>query len=96
MQPNSKREILWYNLSNVRRGLQFFHKMIIVHIMYLVIKILNAVPTRLGISQEHAPAKIMMGQKLDAKKDLQVRFGAYIEASCDPIITNAMTDRTHT
>ncbi len=36
-----------------------------------------------------------MGQKLDAKKDLSVRFGAYVETSHDSIITNGMLDRSH-
>ena len=45
-------------------GFNFFHKMIIVHIIYFVVKLLNAVPARLGISQEHAPVEIVMGQKL--------------------------------
>ncbi len=67
MQPKGEREILRYNLGNAERGLQFFHKMVVVHIIYFVFKLLNAVPVTLGISQQHAPAEIVIGQKLDAK-----------------------------
>ncbi len=49
-------------------GFNFFHKMIIVHIIYFVVKILNAVPTMLHISQEHAPVEILIDRKLDAKQ----------------------------
>ena len=52
-------------------GFNFFHKMIIVHIVYFVVKLLNAVPARLSISEQYAPSKIVLGQKLDAKKDLR-------------------------
>ena len=92
----SMKERSWGTISEMRDvGFNFFHKMIIVHIIYFVVKMLNAVPARLGISQEHVPEEIVMGKKLDAKKDLRVRFGAYVEASRDSIITNNMTDRTH-
>ena len=65
---------------------KIFHKMIIVHIIYFVDKLLNTVPARLGILEQHAPAEIVLGQTLDAKKDLRVRFRAYVEASQDLII----------
>ena len=83
------------NIGNERNGLKIFHKMIIVHIIYFIVKMINAVTARLGIPQKHAPAEIVMGQKFDAKKYLCVRFEAYVEASRDSIITNDMTDKTH-
>ncbi len=76
-------------------GFNFFHKIIIVHIIYFVVKLLNAVPTKLGISQQHALVEIVMGWKLDAKEDLRIRFGAYVEATHYSIITNNMLDMTH-
>ncbi len=41
-------------------GFNFFHKMIIVHIIYFVVKLLNAVPARLGISEQHDPVEIVL------------------------------------
>ncbi len=76
-------------------GFNFFHKMIVVHCIYFVVKLLNAVPARLGISEKFALAEIILGWNLDAKKGLMVRFGVYFEVSCDLIITNDMMDRKH-
>ncbi len=68
MQPNGEREILGNNLRNEGCRLQFFHKMIIVHIIYFVVKLLNEVPVRLGILKQHTPAEIVLGWKLDTKR----------------------------
>ncbi len=69
--------------------------MIVVHCIYFVAKLLNTVSASLVILEKFSPAKIILGQKIDAKKDLKVRFKAYVEASRDSIITNDMLDRTH-
>ncbi len=95
MKPNVEREISMNNLINGGHGLNFFHRMLIVHIIYFVVKLSNAALARLGISDQHVPAEIVLGLKLDAKKDLRVRFRVDVEASCDSIITNDMLDRTH-
>ena len=38
---------------------------------------------------------LVTGMKLDFKKDCRARFGAYMEANYDDVVTNSMKDRTH-
>ena len=42
-----------------------------------------------------SPSRNYDGPEVRCKKDLRVRFGAYVEASHDSIVTNDLTDRTH-
>ena len=41
-----------------------------------------------------SPREIVMGRKLDFKKDCRAPFGAYIEASVDADVTNDMSPQT--
>ncbi len=58
-------------------------------------KILNAVSARMSIFEKFPPVEILLGWKLDAKRDFRVRFGVHFKASHDSIITNDITNRTH-
>ena len=69
--------------------------MIIVHCVYFVIMMINAVPAENGISEKFSPREIITGPKIDMKKDCKAVFGAYVEASTDADVTNTMADRTH-
>jgi hypothetical protein len=76
-------------------GFLYLHKMIVVHCVYFVVMMMNAVPANLGILQTFSPREIVTGRKIDMKKDCRALFGAYIEASRDADITNTMAERTH-
>ncbi len=95
MQPNGQGAISQNNLRNEGHRLYFFYKMIVLHCIYVIVKLLNAVSAKIGISEKFAPAETILSRKLDAKKDLRVRFGIYIKASCDAIITNDISNRTY-
>ena len=83
-------------ISDLRvAGFTFLHKMIIVHCVYFVVMMLNAVPDASGISEKYSPREIVTSRKLDMKKDCRARFGAYVEASKDADITSTMAKRTH-
>ena len=83
-------------ISDLRAaGFQFLHRMIIVHCIYFVIMMVNAVPAENGISEKFSPREIVTGCKIAMKKDRKAVFGAYVEASTDADITNTMADRTH-
>ena len=83
-------------ISDLRvAGFMYLHKMIVVHCVYFVVMMINAVPADLGVSQTFSPREIVTGRKIDMKKDCRALFGAYIEASRDADITNTMAERTH-
>ena len=64
-------------------GFKYLHKLIVVHCLYFVTLMINAVPAEGGISEKYSPREIVSGCKLDMKKDCRVLFGAYVEASKD-------------
>ena len=68
---------------------------IVINLLYFVVFWMNAMPSTSGISEIYSPHEIVTGMKLDFKKHCRARFGAYVEASYDDVITNTMKDRTH-
>ena len=55
----------------------------------------NAVPDSLGFSESYSPREIVTQRKFDFERDYKVKFGAYIQASDDVIVTHTMKLRTH-
>jgi len=83
-------------ISDLRvAGFQYLHKLIVVHCIYFVVMMINAVPADGGISEIFSPREIVTGRKIDMDKDCRALFGSYVEASKDAIITNTMDERTH-
>ena len=76
-------------------GFKYLHRLIVVHCLYFVTMMINAVPADSGISEKYSPHEIVTGQKLDMKKDCRALFGAYVEDSKDAVTTNTMDERTH-
>ena len=74
---------------------KYLHMLIVVHCLYFVTMMINAVPADGSISEKYSPREIVTGQKLDMKKDCRALFGAYVEASKDAVTTNTMDKRTH-
>ena len=73
---------------------EYFHHWVIVHLIYFVVKWLNAVPAELGISDKYSPREIVTRMKIDYNKDCKFQFGSYLEASEDADVTNTMKPRT--
>ena len=83
-------------ISDLRvAGFNYLHRLIVVHCLYFVTMMTNAVPADGGISEKYSPREIVTGRKLDMKKDCRALFGAYVETSKDDVITNTMDKRTH-
>ena len=75
-------------------GILNIHKQIMIHMVYFVTIMLNAVPATLGVSKIYSLCEIVTQRKLDMNKDCKVRFGTYVEAREDTQITNTMKSRT--
>jgi hypothetical protein len=56
---------------------QWILKLLIVHIVLNVVKLLNIFPTKGGVSETLSPKTIMSGETLDYKKHLSLQFGQY-------------------
>ena len=69
--------------------------MLVIHLVYFVVKWLNAVPADLGISTDLSPREIVTRVGIDLAKDARYPFGTYVEASYDDDVTNTMKSRTH-
>ena len=76
-------------------GFKYLHRLIVLHCLYFVTMMINAVPADGGISEKYSPCEIVTGRKLDLKKDCRALFGAYFESSKDAVTTNTMDERTH-
>eukprot|EP00956_Cyclotella_meneghiniana_P026461 scaffold57247_cov37-Cyclotella_meneghiniana.AAC.7 len=66
----------------------------IIHLVYFVVMWMNAFLSDSGVSTEYSPKEIVTGLKFDFKLHCQARFGSYVEASEDAIVTNTIKDRT--
>jgi hypothetical protein len=55
---------------------------------------INAVPSKVGISQILSPSEIVQGWKINFPTHCRFPFGTYLEASFDDDITNTMKPRT--
>ena len=49
-------------------GILKFHKQIVIHMVYVVTMMLNAVPSILGVSKLYSPREIVTQRKLDMDK----------------------------
>jgi hypothetical protein len=67
---------------------------IVIHLIKFVVMWINALPHKNGVSSILSPREIVLRLKMDFKKHCRVKFGAYVEASPDDIITNTLRDRT--
>jgi hypothetical protein len=74
---------------------QYLPKQIVIHLVYFVCMMVNAIPAAEGISQLLSPREIVTQRKIDFRKDCKALFGSYVEASTDAIVTNDMKSRTH-
>jgi hypothetical protein len=66
----------------------------VVHLLYFVTLWINAFPSDSGVSAVYSPREIVTGMKMEYAKHCKARFGAYVEASDDPTITNTLQART--
>lgn len=80
----------------VRHSLPFerIPKLMTVHMVLHVVKILNYFPTKGGISPQWSPRMIMSGKPLDYKKELAVQFGSYCQVHMHHAPRNSMKERT--
>ena len=76
-------------------GYQYYHRMVIIHLVYFVCMFVNGYIHENGISQQYSPREIVLGRAIDFEKDCKATFGAYVEASRDDTVTNTTRDRTH-
>ena len=76
--------------------IKYYHKQIVIYMVYFVAMMLNAFPSAQGISETLSPCTIVTRGLLDVKKDCRCQFGDYIEPSIDAVITNDMKSRTQT
>ena len=72
----------------------YYHRQIIIYLVYFVVRMINAVPSKVGISKILSPSEIVQGRKIDYRVHCRFPFGAYVEASSDNVITNTMEPRT--
>ena len=70
------------------------HQQIIIHLVYYVVKWINAVPAPKGISEKYSPREIVTQRRIDVAKDAPFRFGTNVEGSDDDETTNTMKSRT--
>jgi hypothetical protein len=73
---------------------KFLPDIFIVHLLKFVVLWLNAFPSDNGVSTEFSPREIVIGLRLDYAKHCKACFGAYVEASQDPDVSNTTDDRT--
>jgi hypothetical protein len=66
----------------------------VIHLLYFVTLWINAFPSDSGVSSMYSPREIVTGMRMDYAKHCKARFGAYVEASDDPTITNTLRSRT--
>jgi hypothetical protein len=73
---------------------KFLPDIFIVHLLKFVVLWLNTFPSDNGVSTEFSPREIVTSLRLEYAKHCKARFGAYIEASQDPDVSNTTDDRT--
>eukprot|EP00804_Cyclotella_cryptica_P004279 CCRYP_013487-RA/>CCRYP_013487-RA protein AED:0.88 eAED:0.25 QI:0/0/0/0.5/1/1/2/0/282 len=66
----------------------------VIHLIKFVVMWINALPHRNGVLSVISPRELVLGIKMDFKKHCRIRFGAYVEASADEVVTNTLRDRT--
>jgi hypothetical protein len=69
-------------------------KLLTIHIMFHVIKLLNFFPTKGGILDTLSPKTIMSGETLDYKKHLRLQLGQYCQVHEEDTPRNSLRPRT--
>ena len=67
---------------------QYLPKQIVIHMVYFVCTMVDAVPAVEGISQVFSPREIVTQRKFDFKKDCKALFSSYVEVSTDAIVVD--------
>jgi hypothetical protein len=62
--------------------------------LYNVVMWMNALRSKLGISEEYSPRELLLRHQLDVSIHATANFGCYCEAFDDPTITNTQEERT--
>ena len=80
----------------VRHSLPFqqIPKLLTVHIVLNVVKLLNFFPTKEGVSETLSPKTIMSGETLDFKKHLSLQIGQYCQVHEEDNPRNSQIART--
>jgi hypothetical protein len=69
-------------------------RQVVIHLVYFTVLWLNSLPAAARVSDKYSPWQIILGHKLDFKKQCKTTFGSYIKAHNDPTIMNTMCPRT--
>jgi hypothetical protein len=79
-----------------RHSLTFetIHKLMTIHIVLNVVKLLNFFPTKGGVSDTMSPKTIMSGETLDFKKHLSLHIGQYCQVHEEDTPRNSQVART--
>jgi hypothetical protein len=79
----------------IRHSLPFqrIPKVLMIHIVFYVVKMLNFFPTKGGISETLSPKTIMSGETLDYKKHLCLQIGQYCQVHEETHPRNGMNPR---
>jgi hypothetical protein len=69
-------------------------KLMTIHIVLNVVKLLNFFPTKGSVSDTLSPKTIMSGETLDFKKHLSLQIGQYCQVHEEDILRNSQVART--
>jgi hypothetical protein len=80
----------------IRHALPFqrLPKLLTIHIVLDVVKVLNLFPTKRGVSDTLSPETIMSGETLDYKKHLRLQIGQYCQVHEQDAPRNSLHPRT--
>jgi hypothetical protein len=67
---------------------------LLIHIVFIAVKLLNYFPTKGGISETLSPKTIMSGEQLDYKKHLRLQIGQYCQVHEEENPRNSQVART--
>ena len=69
-------------------------KILTIHIVFNVVKLLNFFPTKGGVSESLSPKTILSGETLDFKKHLRIQIGQYCQVHEEEDPRNSQVART--
>jgi hypothetical protein len=72
---------------------QTFPKVILTHMFFYAVKLLNYFPVKGGVSEIYGPKAIMSGKVLDFKK-ISLPFGSYCQVHEEKLPCNSLVNRT--
>ena len=73
----------------------YFPDQYVIHLVYFVTTMLNCLPSQSGLFGRYSPRELVFRRPVDYQKHLRFEFGAMVEASEDPTVTNTMASRTY-